>query len=251
MFKIVIADSRMWKNLMAAISTLVEEATFDITPEGISLRAMDPSHVAMVDFEYPKEAFQEYSCSEPSKPLCVDIADMVKLMRRVESGETLELSLDPDTNKLLMKLSGKYTRRFSIPQLQPSTTEKTPTPKLEFDANIKMDAGCLNDAVTDMAAVSEQVKFEANTDKLVMTGLSETGDIIVEFEKDNTSIVSFNVKREVKALYGVSILQDMVKAGTASSNLATVEFSTDKPIRIDFELPLQGKLTYHLAPRIE
>ena len=249
MFKIVIADSRMWKNRMAAISALVEEATFDITPEGISLRAMDPSHVAMVDFEYPKEAFQEYSCSEPSK-LCVDIADMVKLMRRVESGETLELSLDPEANKLSMKLSGKYTRRFSIPQLQSSATEM-PTPKLEFDANIKMDAGCLNDAATDMATVSEQVKFEANPDKLVMTGLSETGNVVVEFEKDNTSIVNFNVKGEVKALYGVSFLQDIVKAGTASSNLATVEFSTDKPVRIDFELPLQGKLTYYLAPRIE
>jgi len=249
MFKIVIADSRMWKNLMAAISTLVEEATFDITPERIALRAMDPSHVAMVDFEYPKESFQEYSCSEPSN-LCVDIADIVKLMRRVESGETLELSLDPDTNRLSMKLSGKYTRRFSIPQLQPSTTE-TPIPKLEFDVNIKMDAGCLNDAVTDIAAVSEQVKFEANPDKLVMTSLSETGNAVVEFEKDNTSLVSFNVKGEVKALYGVSFLQDMVKAGTASSNLVTIEFSTDKPIRIDFELPLKGKLVYYLAPRIE
>jgi proliferating cell nuclear antigen len=249
MFKVVIADSRMWKNFMAAISTLVEEATFDITPVGISLRAMDPSHVAMVDFEYPKEAFQEYSCSEPSK-LCVDIADMVKLMRRVESGETLQLSMDPDANKLSIKLSGKYTRHFSIPQLQPSTTE-TPTPKIEFDANIKMDASCLNDAISDMATVSEQVKFEANPEKLMMTGLSETGDVVVEFEKDNTSIVSYNVKGEAKALYGVSFLQDMVKAGTASSNLATIEFSTDKPIKIDFELPLQGKLTYYLAPRIE
>ncbi len=59
MFKIIIPDSKTWKNLMSAISALVEEATFDINSEGLKLRAMDPSHVAMVDFQYPSSAFQE------------------------------------------------------------------------------------------------------------------------------------------------------------------------------------------------
>jgi len=250
MFKIVIPDSRTWRNLMAAISTLVEEATFDVTPEGLTLRAMDPSHVAMVDFQYPKGSFQEYVCSEPSK-LCIDIADVLKLMRRLELGETLELSLDTQTGHLIMKLTGKYARRFSVPILQPTTTE-IPTPKLAFDVTIKMDADCLNDAVTDIGTVSDQARFEATPEKLVMTGLSETGNVVVEFEKTNQAILEFQVRSEqVKALYGVSFLQDMIKAGTASSKISTFEFSTDKPIKIDFELPPQGRLTYYLAPRLE
>ncbi|WP_309493573.1 proliferating cell nuclear antigen (pcna) [Candidatus Hecatella orcuttiae] len=249
MFRLVISDSRAWKNLMAAISTLVEEASFDVKPEGLALRAMDPSHVAMVDFEYPKESFQEYECTEPSK-LCLDIGDMLKLMRRVEAGETLELTLDPQTNHLNMKLTGKYKRRFSLPLLQPSVSE-VPTPKLTFDAQIKMDADCLNDAITDISNVSDQVKIEADEEKLVLTGLSETGNVVVEFERANQAVLDFQVKGEAKALYGVSFLQDMVKAGAASSKVVSVEFSTDKPVKIDFELPLQGKLTYYLAPRLE
>ena len=47
------------------------------------------------------------------------------------------------------------------------------------------------------------------------------------------------------------VLEDMIKAGKASSKISTIEFSTDKPVKIDFELPLQVKLTYYLAPRIE
>ena len=35
-----------WKAVTASIQTLVEEATFDVTPDGITFRAMDPSHVA-------------------------------------------------------------------------------------------------------------------------------------------------------------------------------------------------------------
>ena len=47
--------------MLAAISTLIEEADFNAAPEGIKLRSMDPSHVAMVDFEWNKSAFQEYT----------------------------------------------------------------------------------------------------------------------------------------------------------------------------------------------
>ena len=34
-----------WKAIISAISTLVEEATFEATVEGITFRGMDPSHV--------------------------------------------------------------------------------------------------------------------------------------------------------------------------------------------------------------
>lgn len=249
MFKIAIADARNWKNLMTAISTLIEEATFTVDNEGISLRAMDPSHVAMVDFGSPKETFQEYTCTESTR-LCLDIADMLKLIKRVESGETLELTHDPQTGHLNMKLVGKYTRRFSLPLLQPATTD-TPVPKLTFDAKIKLDADFLNDAISDISGVSDQVRCEATPDRLVMTGVSETGNVVVEFDKTNPAVIDFQVQTEVKALYGVSFLQDMIRAGAASSKLVTVEFSADKPVRLDFELPLKGKLVYYLAPRLE
>ncbi len=249
MFKIIVSDAKSWKNFMSAIATLVEEATFDVKAEGISLRAMDPSHVAMVDFENPKESFQEYTCDQPTK-LCVDVGDVLKLMRRVESGETLELTHDPQTGHLSMKLIGKYVRRFSVPLLQPSTSD-IPVPKLTFDAKVKIDADCLNDATSDIGGVSEQVRFEADPNRFIMTGLSETGNIVVEFEKTNVAVLEFAAPAEVKALYGVSFLQDIIRAGTSTSKVVTVEFSTDKPLRLDFELPLKGKLTYYLAPRLE
>ena len=81
MFKAKMADAKVLKDMMGAISILVDEATFDLTPEGITLRAMDPSRVAMVDFEWPKAVFDEYSCSETTK-MCINISEMLKLLRR-------------------------------------------------------------------------------------------------------------------------------------------------------------------------
>jgi proliferating cell nuclear antigen len=126
-----------------------------------------------------------------------------------------------------------------------------PVPKLAFDAKVRMDADCLNDAISDIGGVSEQARFEANPDRFVLNGLSETGNVVIEFEKSNEAVLEFNVNAEIKALYGVSFLQDIIRAGTSTSKVVTVEFSTDKPVKLDFELPLKGKLTYYLAPRLE
>ncbi|MGH9917928.1 MAG: proliferating cell nuclear antigen (pcna), partial [Nitrososphaerales archaeon] len=44
MFFAKTAGSQEWKAVAAAIKTLVEEATFEVSSEGLVFRAMDPSH---------------------------------------------------------------------------------------------------------------------------------------------------------------------------------------------------------------
>src|SRR5436309_6668587 len=67
LFKATMNDARLFRNLIGAISSLIEEADFNATPEGIKLRSMDPSHIAMVDFEWPKAAFDTYECTTPTR----------------------------------------------------------------------------------------------------------------------------------------------------------------------------------------
>ena len=62
MFKASIMDARLWKNLLSSISILVDEANFTADSSGLKLRSMDPSHVAMVDFELPSSTFKDYLC---------------------------------------------------------------------------------------------------------------------------------------------------------------------------------------------
>jgi len=43
MFKLKVADAKLLKDMITSISILVDEATFRLDPEGLKLRAMDPS----------------------------------------------------------------------------------------------------------------------------------------------------------------------------------------------------------------
>lgn len=126
-FKLKIADAKLLKDLITSISILVDEATFKIEPDALRLRAMDPSRVAMIDFELPKTVFEEYVSTEPAK-MCINIAELLKLLKRAAKGETVELSLDEKTGKLQVAMAGRYTRNFTMPTLEASE-EEVPTPR--------------------------------------------------------------------------------------------------------------------------
>ena len=73
--------SEEWKAVISAVSTLVEEATFEATVEGISFRGMDPSHVALIDINWPNTAFEKYECDGDIK-FGVRIDEFSKLIKR-------------------------------------------------------------------------------------------------------------------------------------------------------------------------
>ena len=67
MFRLKVADIKSLRDMITTISILVDEATFKLDPEGMKLRAMDPSRVAMVDFEWPKRSSKSTSAQNPQK----------------------------------------------------------------------------------------------------------------------------------------------------------------------------------------
>jgi len=249
MFKLKVADAKLLKDMITSISILVDEATFKLDPEGLKLRAMDPSRVAMVDFEWPKTVFEEYACTEPAK-MCINISELLKLLRRASKDEVVELSLDEKTGRLQMKITGKYTRNFTMPTLEASE-EEVPTPKITFNVKAKATTEGLSQAIEDAQLVSDHVKIEADSEKLVFNATGDLMGATITLQKGSDAILDIEVKEPAKATFSLSYLAEIIKAASATSDIATLEFSSDMPIKIDFQQMKEGKLTFYLAPRIE
>jgi proliferating cell nuclear antigen len=249
-FKVRIANAKFWKDLIGAVSAQVDEATFDLKPEGVSLRAMDPSHVTMVDMNCPKDMFEEYSCEKVSK-LCISLSNMLKLIRGVSADESLGLSLDEEKNQLEMRIEGRYSRTLKIPILG-ATGEEAPEPRLEFDAEVKMLSSFLRQALTDAGAVSDHVRLEAIKDKFVISATGEAGSVSSEFVRGCEALLELDVRRDSTALFTLEYLNEIVKAAVAASEVVSIAFSTDKPVKLDFELPgKEAYLRFYIAPRLE
>jgi proliferating cell nuclear antigen len=250
MFKAKMADAKFLKDMMGAISILVDEATFDLAPEGIKLRAMDPSRVAMVDFEWPKTVFDEYACDESMK-MCINISEMLKLLRRTGKDETVELSLDEKTGKLKIAIRGKYARTFIMPTLE-AMEEEVPTPKVTFNVKAKTTTEGLREAIEDANLVSDHVRIEADKEKIVMNASGDIMGATIEFKSGGDVLLEMEVKEASKATFSLSYLSEIVRAAVPTSEIVVMEFSTDMPIKLNFlQQEKEGKLKFFLAPRIE
>jgi len=248
-FKFKVADAKLLKDMITAISILVDEATFKVDPEGLKLRAMDPSRVAMVDFEWPKTVFDEYSCAELTK-MCINISELLKLLRRTAKDEVVELSLDDKTGRLQIKITGKYSRNFTMPTLEASE-EEVPTPKITFNVRAKATTQGLSQAIEDAQLVSDHVKIEADAEKLVFHATGDLMGATITLQKGSDALLDLEAKEASKATFSLSYLSEIIKAASATSEIATMEFSTDMPIRLEFQQTNEGRLVFFLAPRIE
>jgi proliferating cell nuclear antigen len=249
LFKVKITDAKLLRDMFQAIAILVDEATFNLNPEGIQLRAMDPSRVAMIDFQWPKTIFDEYQCDQPQK-MCINITELLKLLRRTGREEAIELSLNPETPKLQIAITGRYTRTFTMPTLEPQE-EEVPTPKITFKAQAKTTTDGLRQAIEDAQLVSDHVRIEADTEKLTLTATGDLMGATIELKKGSDALLDLQTQEPVKATFSLSYLAEIIKAASSTSEIATLQFANDMPIRIDFHQPKEGKLTYYLAPRIE
>ena len=105
--------------------------------------------------------------------------------------------------------------------------------------------------IDDASIVSDHVRFEATAESLLMKGDGIMGSVSVEMGRESESVLSLEISETSKAMFSLNYLSDIVKAASAVSEVATIEFSTDMPIRLDFEMQQEGKLQYYLAPRID
>lgn len=235
---------------MATISELVEEASFEATSEGISFRAMDPSHVALVDLFWPNSAFEKYSCDQQFK-FTVRVDDFVKLMKRAESRDSVEISASESDETLLLKLSDGYRREFKIHLIE-STYSPTPLPKISFNTKIRMVEKTFERILSDISTIADHVSIHAAGDKVVFSGSSEKGTASITLDRGSQDILELEVKEESRATYGIDYLLGITKAAGAISDTLNCEYSTRMPLRLEFKLGEEGgRIHFYLAPRVE
>jgi len=237
-----------WKAIAVAISTIVEEATFEVTPQGLNFRGMDPSHIALIDLNWPNSAFEKFECSQPVK-IGTKMEDFVKLIKRASPNDKVEFETKDDS--LLIKFFDSYKKEYLLHLIEPYTTS-TPLPKLSLNSKVMIKTKSLEKLLDDIQVVAETVTVSAKKDQLILEGQGDTGNAKITLDKTNEDLVSIDVKEECIATYSLPHLLDIISSLSSVSENVLVEFSSKMPIKLNFKIGAYGiDLCYYLAPRIE
>lgn len=237
-----------WKAVASAIKTLVEEATFEASSEALIFRAMDPSHIALVDLNWPNTAFEKYECDKPFK-FSIRVEDFVKLIGRTDAKDSVELT-STEEDALLLRLMNGYKREFRIHLIE-TTSGTAPLPKLDFDASISMSKSVFEKVLGDISVVADQVVISAMKESVSFAGKSDVGAATIQLDKNGADVLEMDVKAESKASYNLDYFQSISKALGGSVETVLIQFSAKKPAKLTFKLNEQGAIiSYFLAPRI-
>lgn len=232
-----------------SISAIVEEASFEATSEGLSFRAMDPSHVALVDLFWPSAAFEKYECDRQLK-FTVRVEDLNKLIRRSELKDGVEVSVGEE-QVLNIKFTNSYSREYKLHLLE-SASSPTPLPKLSFNSKINFTGSTFQRILNDISVVSDHITLHSLKDRVTFSGKSDAGNASAALEKSNAELLELEVKEESLATYSIEYLMNITKAAAGSADVVSFEYSSKMPLRLEFKLGEQGgKIHFYLAPRIE
>ncbi len=245
--RLVFPDAREWRYIIESLATIIDEANFIATEEGLKLRALDPGRIAMVELNMPQEVFEEYE-AEGEVKIGVNFDDFNKIIKRAKADNKLELIVED--NKLTVVLLGRVVRRFSLPLLDIAGQE-LPEPRLNLTVNAQMLSDTFRDALKDAALFSESVRLKAENDALIMRARSDKGEWEAEFTRENGGLIEISIDEPAEASYGLDFLDKIVSKAYRISEIITLKFATNMPLSLRFDIAGGGWLSYLLAPRME
>jgi proliferating cell nuclear antigen len=263
-FFTITKTSEIWKSISSAIMTIIDEALFDAGPQGITFRSMDPSHIALIDINWPSSAFEKYHCDSTIK-FGVRIDEFAKIIKRANANDSIEIGVVLENSSLNIKTQsdGGYLRNYKM-RLIESTGNTSPLPQMTFDSKIVIGIATLDKILSDVGAISEKITIDSssggistNKKTVIFSGDSDRGEARVTMDaNDDKSKVEFleeiTVKETSKSTYNIDFISKIIRAiGHQSSNLVTIEYSSNKPLRLEFLLSGIVKLQFYLAPRVQ
>lgn len=80
MFEARLPQGAVLKKLVEALKELVTDGNFDVSSTGISLQAMDSSHVCLVSLQLQEDGFEHFRCDR-NLSMGIHLANLSKILK--------------------------------------------------------------------------------------------------------------------------------------------------------------------------
>lgn len=235
------------KTILKAVDSITDEPIFKVKEDGIHLRQMDVSNVAMLDFQVDISQMEEYQCDKEGV-LCFKIDDMKGIAGGAYKDDLVTIESNEDSEFIEVTIKGDYTKDYAIPHIE--TVEDTaPIPEVDLQVDIETSVDNLKRVIGDVGLVSEHIKIIARGEEVVFQGKGSLSNAEVTWRREGQQLLGFSSEEDkTEAVYSISYLSNIIKA--LPDGDSTISYASDLPMKIDLNDDI-GELTFFLAPRID
>ena len=245
MFKAIVGASTL-QDALDSVSVLVDECKIRLNEDDLSIRAVDPANVGMVDLTLDAAAFESYEAD--GGVIGVNLAKLEDFVGMASGDQLVELELDEETRKLNIRMDGLSS---TLALIDPDSIRQEPDiPDLDLASEIVLEGAQLDRGIKAADMVSDHVRLrvDADTEAFHIEAEGDTDD--VDFQLDTDDLIALTAGA-ADSLFSLDYLKDMNKAIPKDAEV-TVELGEEFPVKIHYAVAEgQGNVTYMLAPRIQ
>ena len=236
---IKLENPQLLSRVIEIISELVLEVRIKVNEFGMSIAAIDPANVAMVEFKLPRGAFSQFEAD--SEVLGINLDSLKRILKRAGIGSSL--IMEKRDNVLNIQIQDRIKRNFSLSLIDIESEDKE-VPSLEYVARVELDSVDFTASIEDCAVVADACSF-AIEEKGFIIEAKGMNSARSEFSIDEAKIDGENCRSR----YSLEYLQKFVKGGKLTNKIVA-KFSGNHPLKLEFKGE-HMELNFILAPRVE
>ena len=235
---------------MGTVGSLVDEAKVNVNEDGIQIKAVDPSHVAMIEANLVKSAFDSFEAK--AMEMGVDVDKFKNVLTVAGKDDMVDLEKDEELNRLVVNI-GNLTR--AMPLLDTAGMPDPKVPSLDLPATVNVIVNEISQGLKASKTVSDHIALSTNKDtfRLVCEGDNQNS---VDLSLGKEQLEKLDSSEETTSLFSLEYFALMVNSLPAD-RILHINLGTDLPVKIDADLAVddmtgaQGNVKFLLAPRID
>jgi len=243
--KVRYSAGHVWRYIVSGLKELIKEGVFIFSEDGVRFRALDPSHVVMIDMYFPRESFSEYEVNEEIK-VPLNIEELARVFRRAGKKDSLIMELAGDKLKIIFE--GRFQRVFYEPLISLEYTEIGEI-KAPFKVDIRLASSIFQESIKDIEPVGEILGLEADNEKLILFNEGETAKAVIELTPES-GIISSIVEEPQRSIYSYEYIDAFLPVSKVADTVR-IQFSSEMPLKLTYELAEGAWFTTYVAPRAE
>jgi len=217
---------------------------------GISLQAMDSSHVVLVSLNLSMDGFEHYR-ADANMVLGISIANLSKVMKLADNSDSITLQADQEATHLKIIFENAKNERRTEFNLNLITidSEHLAIPETEYQSVVSINSNEFSKICKELFSLSETVQVTTNPDYVEFSVEGEIGAGSVRLGKNESENTMLEVQESVQQQFALRYLNMFNKASTLSS-FTRLCLHQEQPLVVEFKIDNLGNLKYFLAPKI-
>lgn len=260
-----------FKNFFNLMGKIVTEVNMQITSSGLSIQAMDGSHVALVVVLLKPSGFSEFSCSKPTL-LGIQVQDFITLFKPVQTDDNCSITFDDESDSLnvhCQDAKGSRELDYTV-QLINLESELMGIPQTTYPFEITMSSAVFESTcrafslfkadIVLVTVTAQGIKFSVKgqitasysystrpADSDLTDSDKESSDyVIIKSQKDGDgkTVEKLEMKFALRYL-------ELFSHAKSLSDRVKISMADGLPISLLYDIPDIGIYRYYLAPKLD